>query len=91
MIYSAHTRPWFSDPQRQSVFVLETQFMLFCPVCNACSETAEPDDYRIGLELTALMGEMVGSDAYGHFISFLRRVPSLPVVVNRHMDLFIRF
>ena len=76
---------------RKMISILLLSALLFCPVCNACSETAEPDDYRIGLEVTALMGEMVGSDAYGHFISFLLRVPSLPVVVNRHIDLFIRF
>ena len=69
---------------RKMISILLLSALLFCPVCHACSETAEPDDYRIGLEVTALMGEMVGSDAYLSLFSRPETFSKIRERINTH-------
>ena len=46
----------------KTIMILLVSVLLFCPVCNACGETAEPDYYHIGLEVTGVMSEIVDNE-----------------------------
>ena len=46
------------------ICALLSAVLLFCTTCAACSETAEPDYYHIGLEVTGLMSDIANSEAY---------------------------
>lgn len=69
---------------RKTISILLISALLFCPVCNACSEAAEPDYYHIGLEVTALMGEMVDSEAYLSLLSQPETFSEILERVNTH-------
>ena len=49
---------------RKMISILLVSVFLCCPAFNACGEAAEPDYYRIGLEVAGLMDEMVDNEDY---------------------------
>ena len=52
------------------ICILITAALFLFTACGAFGEAAEPDYYRIGLKVTALMSEMMDSEA---FLSILTR------------------
>ena len=55
---------------KKRICILIPAALLLCTACGAFGEAAEPDYYRIGLKVTALMSEMMDSEA---FLSILTR------------------
>lgn len=49
---------------RKRICILLAAALLLFTVCGAFGEAAEPDYYRIGLKVTALMSEITDSEAY---------------------------
>ena len=46
------------------ISILLAAALLCCAACSACGEAEEPDYYRIGLEVTGLMGEIADNEEY---------------------------
>ena len=49
---------------RKRICILITAALLLCTACDAFGEASEPDYYRIGLKVTAIMSEITDSEAY---------------------------
>lgn len=49
---------------KKTISILLLAALLFCAAGNASGEAAKPDYYNAGLEVTALMGEIIDSEAY---------------------------
>ena len=69
---------------RKIISVLLLSALLSCAAGSALCETAEPDYYRIGLEVTGLMGEIVDSDAYLSFLTRPEMYDEIRERVNTH-------
>ena len=68
----------------RNILILLTAAMLACTVGCAFGESAEPDYYQIGLDVAALMSEIVDSDAYLSILTIPETVEEVREKVNRN-------
>ena len=68
----------------RNILILLTAARLACTTSYAFGESAEPDYYQIGLDVTALMSEIVDSDAYLSILTIPKTVEEVREKVNTH-------
>lgn len=69
---------------RNRIYTLFLAALLCCTVCSALGETAAPDYYGIGLEVTRLMGEIVDSEDYLSLFAMPESFSKVRERVNTH-------